>query len=404
MEGENRCGPTAPNCPWGPTFVSKPGYNVLAINTGSSSVRLGLYRSGPTLECLASRHLTAEIDDAERLLARFVGDADREGPDVLVHRVVHGGEQLRASTLIDAQVEQEIERCAVLAPLHNPRALRWIRGSRAVLGESTPQVAVFDTGFFRDLPEFAWRYALPREIADREGLRRFGFHGIAHRALWQRWAELAPEMAGAARVISLQLGSGCSASAIRAGIPADTSMGFSPTEGLIMATRSGDVDPGLVTWVEQQKGMDAASIEKLLNEESGLLGVSGISSDMRELLRSGEPAADIAIEMFCYRARKYIGAYAAVLGGVDAILFGGGIGEHAPQVRERILHGLDFLGVSLEPRRNAEATGGEHALHGDGSTVQLWTIPVDEGTQLAREALAVVQRHSDTESGHRRAK
>jgi acetate kinase len=404
MGGENRCGPTASNCPRGATYVSKPRYNVLAINTGSSSVRLGLYRSGPTLECVASRHLTGEIDDAESLLARFVGDAGQARPDVLVHRVVHGGERLRESTLIDAQVEQEIERCAILAPLHNPRALRWIRGSRSLLGERTPQVAVFDTGFFRDLPEFAWRYALPREMADKEGLRRYGFHGIAHRALWQRWAELVPEMAGMARVISLQLGSGCSASAIRAGVPVDTSMGFSPTEGLIMATRSGDVDPGLVTWVEQEKRMDAASIEKLLNEESGLLGVSGISSDMRELLQSAEPAADIAIEMFCYRARKYIGAYSAVLGGVDAILFGGGIGEHAPQVRERILRGLDFLGVSLERRRNLQAVEGEHALHDVVGTVQLWTIPVDEGTQLVREALGVVQKQVDTESGHRRAK
>jgi acetate kinase len=388
----------------GKAQVSKARYNVLAINTGSSSVRLGLYRAGVDLQCLYSRHLTAGIDEVEKGLGDFLRECAPAEPDVVVHRIVHGGGKLRASDMIDEKMEREIEHCIPLAPLHNPRALRWIRGSRALFGDDTPQLAVFDTGFFRDLPEVAWRYALPRELADREGLRRYGFHGIAHQALWRRWAELNPDSADSARVISLQLGSGCSASAIRGGVPVDTSMGFSPTEGLIMATRSGDVDPGIITWLQQRDGLDGAAIEQLLNQESGLRGVSGLGGDMQKLLASAELTAGIAIEMFCYRARKYIGSYSAVLGGVDAILFGGGIGEHAPEVRERILRGLQFLGVTLDPARNRDALGGEYLLHSEHSKVQVWAIPVDEGTQLAREALDVLRVRAEDPPGQRRAR
>ncbi len=382
--------------------MSTQRYRILVINTGSSSVRLALYRSGPAPELVASRHESRDVDDAGTLLAAFLGDFTDGPPDAVVHRIVHGGAQLRDSVLIDAGVEQEIERCAPLAPLHNPRALHWVRTARELLGEEIPQVAVFDTAFFAELPEVAQRYALPATLADRYPVRRYGFHGIAHRALWQRWTELSAGESG--RVVSLQLGSGCSATAIRDGTPLDTSMGFSPNEGLVMATRSGDVDPGLVTWLQREQGLDPTATEALLNEESGLLGVSGISGDMRELLQSTEREAEFAIELFCYRVRKYVGAYAAVLGGIDAILVGGGVGEHSPEVRDRILEGLEFLGVRVDGECNRAVIEGEGRIDTNGSAVALWVIPVDEEAQLAAEALRLLQTGVGTHLHRRRTR
>ena len=361
--------------------------NVLTVNTGSSSVRLALYaehRGAP--RPVRSRQYPAKADPAPVL--RFFLDGDVA--DVAAHRVVHGGAEHDGPCRIDDQVEAAIERLGALAPLHNPRALRWIRAARAVLGDEAAQVAVFDTAFYAQLPEVARTYALPRDLVRRLGLRRYGFHGIAHQAMWRRWCELRPDLPGGGRVVSLQLGAGCSITAVAEGRPLDTSMGFSPLEGLVMATRAGDVDPGLLLYLLREGGVSPDGLDALLNRESGLLGVSGRSADMRELLAADDPAARLAVELYAYRARKYVGAYLAVLGGADAILFGGGVGEHAPAVRRQILAGLEWAGIAVDAARNAQATGGEAAICPDGSRTHIWVMAVDEAGELARAALAAM--------------
>ncbi len=354
---------------------------LLAVNTGSSSVRLALYAGdGGVLRLLAERHNDEETQP-ELILRDFIGS---EAVDVVAHRIVHGGAKLAAPCLIDADVEAEIERLSALAPLHNPLALVWVRACRTLLG-NIPQVAVFDTGFYAALPAASRSYALPQQLAQRLGLRRYGFHGIAHQAMWRRWRKLSPGIAKGGRVISLQLGAGCSITAVADGVAQDTSMGFSPLEGLVMATRSGDLDPGLLLHLLRSEQMSIAELDHLLNHESGLLGMAG-ENDMRKLLVSNEPEAQLAVELYCYRARKYIGAYLAVLGGADAILFGGGVGEHAPEIRERILAGLEWAGIVLDRERNQAAAGNEACISRDDSPVAVWVIAVDEAQLLVEEA------------------
>lgn len=355
---------------------------LLVVNTGSSSVRLALYaREGGVLRLLTAQHYSGEAQP-ENILREFLGS---ERVDGVAHRVVHGGEKLSAPCVIDADVEAEIERLTSLAPLHNPRALAWVRACRALLGTEVMQVAVFDTGFYAALPEVARSYALPQQLVQRLGLRRYGFHGIAHQAMWRRWRHLRPGIATGGRVISLQLGAGCSITAVGDGAPQDTSMGFSPLEGLVMATRSGDLDPGVLLYLLRAGSMTVDELDRLLNQESGLLGMAG-EDDMRQLLDSAEPAAQLALTLYCYRARKYIGAYLAVLGGADAILFGGGVGEHAPEIRERILAGLEWAGIILDRERNHAAVGSEACISRGDSPVAVWAIAVDESQLLAEAA------------------
>jgi acetate kinase len=365
--------------------------NILTLNTGSSSVRLAVFGRGAEglLTRLADGHYALAHHEPEAMLRRFLGEHALIGIDVAAHRVVHGGERLQRPCAIDAAVEAEIERLIPLAPLHNPAALTWIRAARAVLGAGVPQVAVFDTAFYAALPEAARAYAIPRALAAKHGLRRYGFHGLAHEAMWRRWRELRPEVPDGGRVISLQLGAGCSMTAIRAGRPLDTSMGFSPTEGLMMATRSGDVDPGLITYLQQHEGLTSAATEALLNRESGLLGVAG-EADMRALLAREDADAKLALDMYCRRARKYLGAYLALLGGAEAILFGGGVGENAGTVRAGILAGMEWAGIALDAERNAAAAGTEACITGPNSHTQAWAIPVDEAAILAQAAAAVI--------------
>jgi len=364
---------------------------VLTVNAGSSSVRFAVFApEGAQLRaCGAERHESGAVQHAE-LLNAFVHRHLPTPPRLVAHRVVHGGTRLTSTRRIDAAVEAEIERLAPLAPLHNPVALAWLHTCREVLGANIPHVAVFDTAFYAQLPEVATTYALPRELTAELELRRYGFHGLAHQALWSRWRELRPDLVDGGRVISFQLGAGCSVSAIARGVPRDTSMGFSPLEGLVMATRSGDLDPALVTYLQRAKGLGHTEMERLLNEGSGLLGVSGVSGDMRKLLASDDPPARLAVDLYCYRARKYVGAYLAVLGGADGILFGGGVGENAAAVRARILDGLGWAGIELDPAANAETTGREGRISMAGKPVDVWAIPVDEARVLAREALAHV--------------
>lgn len=366
--------------------------SILTVNTGSFSVRLNLFLPDDEqhLNIVGGEHYGPGAGEPGQLLRQFLR---RPAPPVKViaHRVVHGGSRLTASRLLDPEVEREIGRLIPLAPLHNPNALKWIEAARTVLGAGVPQVAVFDTAFYANLPEVARTYAIPRELSLKHELRRYGFHGLAHEAMVRRWQQLRPEAADRGRTISLQLGAGCSVTAVDRGTPVDTSMGFSPLEGLMMATRSGDIDPGLVTFLQRREGLTPEQTDRLLNERSGLLGVSGVSADMRELLESGDPCARLAVDLYCYRARKYLGAYLAVLDGADAILFGGGVGENAPLVRAQILENMGWAGVALDSAENLAVAGVERRISRADSPVEVWVIPVDEAAILAREALAAMR-------------
>jgi acetate kinase len=278
------------------------------------------------------------------------------------------------------QVLKELDTLSTLAPLHNPPALAAMRVCRKRLSD-VPIVAVFDTAFFHDLPAPARVYALPSEW--RRGIRRFGFHGLAHRYLSKR----CHEQTGARRIVTLQLGNGCSMAAIENGRPLDTSMGFTPLEGLIMASRGGDIDSGLLLHLMRQ-GLSTTDLADGLNHRAGLLGLSDVSADMRELLRleeSGCAGAKLAIAAFCHRARKYLGAYAAVLGGLDAVVFGGGIGEHAPSIRARICAKMNWCGLVLDSAANARVVGTEARISAEDAQVTVRVVPVNEELLIARE-------------------
>ncbi|HKY71710.1 MAG TPA: acetate kinase [Nitrospira sp.] len=313
--------------------------------------------------------------------------------DAVGHRVVHGGERYVQSTVITDEVDAGIEALSELAPLHNPACLAGIRGTKAVLGASVPMVAVFDTAFHQTMPDVARRYAIPLDMADRHHIRRYGFHGIAHASLAHGYGVCTGQPLRGTRVITLHLGNGCSVAALADGKSVDTSMGFTPLEGLVMGTRSGDVDASIVTYLAEREKVEPAEVEQWLNERSGLLGVSGRSNDMKELLRAVEQERDerakLAIELFCYRARKYLGAYLAVLGGADALIFGGGIGENAPEIRERVCFAMEWCGVSLDHARNQAAVGlpaGSGArISTEGSRPSVYVVAADEETWIAME-------------------
>ena len=315
------------------------------------------------------------------------------------HRVVHGGDRYVESTLITEQVEAGIDALSELAPLHNPACLAGIRGAKAVMGSTVPMVAVFDTAFHRTMPEVARHYALPTDLADRHHIRRYGFHGIAHASLANGYAVCTGTSLKQARIITVQLGNGCSVAAIAEGRSVETSMGFTPLEGLVMGTRSGDVDASLVSFLAQREKVEPSEVERWLNERSGLLGLSGRSNDMRELLRAAEQErdkrAEFAIDLFCYRVRKYLGGYLAVLGGADGIVFGGGIGENAPEVRTRICRSMEWCGISLNADRNRNAVGlrpGAAAkISTEDSKVAVYVVAADEETWIAKETARCVR-------------
>lgn len=348
--------------------------DILTLNVGSSSIKLDRFDAS----VVPPRRIAAL-----RLAAGEPLPADLDAPVIVVHRVVHGGD-VAQPLRVDAAVEARIEAYAPLAPLHNPPALAAIRACRQQFGHAVPQLAVFDTAFFHDLPPAAQAYALPRDLVQAHGIRRYGFHGIAHRALWRAWQA---NTGRGGRVVTLQLGSGCSAAALRDGKPLETSMGFTPLEGLVMATRSGDVDPGLLLHLQRAAGLDTARLERLLDTQSGLLGMAG-SSDMRVLLADESPDAALAIDVYCHRVRKIIGAYAAVLGGLDGIVFGGGVGEHAPDIRRRVLADMDWLGVRVDAAANDGAAGPASRISATDSDVDAWVFEVDEAGELARAGQA----------------
>ena len=311
------------------------------------------------------------------------------------HRVVHGGEHFKSSVLISDEVLRGIEDCIELAPLHNPANIEGITAARASLGAGMPQVAVFDTAFHQTLPEHAYLYALPYQLYRRHRIRRYGFHGTSHRYVAYRYRTLRGIAREATNVITLHLGNGCSIAAIRAGDSIDTSMGLTPLEGLVMGTRSGDIDPSIVDFVASKEGLSAREVESLLNKQSGLLGISGLTDDMRELLdeahENNDRRARLAVEIFCYRARKYIGAYLAAMSGADAIVFTGGIGENSAEVRAQICEGLSWLGIEIDQERNAVHSGGrEGQISTDTSRVAVYVIPTNEELLIARDTVRVV--------------
>lgn len=322
------------------------------------------------------------------------GDSRFGKVDAVGHRVVHGGDRFTTSVLIDDEVNAAIEALNDLAPLHNPACLSGIRAAQAALSPAVPMVAVFDTAFHHTLPDYASAYAIPYDLSLRHRIRRYGFHGLAHNYLTLRYAEVRAIHTDQVNIITLHLGNGCSASAIRGGQSVDTSMGFTPLEGLVMGTRCGDLDPALVGYLALKEGVSVAEVEALLNKRSGLLGVSGQSNDMRELIEQAreDVRARLAIELFCYRARKYLGAYLAALGGAEAIVFSGGIGENAPLVRAKICEGMQWCGLWLDSDRNAAVIGDEGRISSDGARIHAYVIPTDEELVIARETASIIEK------------
>lgn len=373
------------------------GLIVLAVNSGSSSLKhllaevdasgaVGERISEGRVEARPARHpIHALLDQL-----REKGLAGRV--EAVGHRVVHGGRRFTEPVRVDRKVLRELDRLSRLAPLHNPPAVDGMREAIGALPR-LPQVAVFDTAFHAKMPDTGALYAVPVAWERRFGIRRYGFHGLAHRWMAERYAAICGRDLSRLRLITLQLGSGCSAAAIAGGRSVDTSMGLTPAEGLVMATRSGDVDPGLVEAVGRLARRSPNSVVADLNHRSGLLGVSGRSGDMRVLLQAaarGDRRAGTAVDVFTYRVRKYVGAYLAALGGADAIVFGGGIGEASPEVRRRILVGLGPLGVKLSARRNAAVRGKEGAISAGDSAVAVHVVPVDEEALICHDVAVLL--------------
>jgi acetate kinase len=390
---------------------------ILVVNTGSSSIKYQLFEmDGPKVLASglverigeAGAKLTHRAADAEPLVVeervadhsegfeRVFAAFDTTGGPItdlagIGHRVVHGGDRLTEPTLIDDQAIAAIADQAPLAPLHNPSNLLGIRIAMASFPE-TPQVAVFDTAFHQTMPPRAYRYALPRDLATDLRIRRYGFHGTSHAYVARKAAEHLGRPAAEVNLITLHLGNGASAAAVQGGRCIDTSMGLTPLEGLVMGTRSGDLDPAVVFYLHREAGLSVDDLDDLLNKRSGMLGLAG-ANDMREVARlvsDGDQAATEALDVYCYRIRKYVGAYAAALGRLDALVFTAGIGENNDGVRAGVCQGLTGLGVTLDPRRNKSRSGKARTISADGSQVAVLVVPTNEELEIAEQTLAVV--------------
>lgn len=366
---------------------------------GEAIIRMRYRNEQSTTQTAPIRDMGAALD----YLLRYIA-SDRSGikeikstadMQAVGHRVVHGGEFFKESTLIDEQVLKGIEDCIDLAPLHNPNNVKGILAARDLFGKDVPQVAVFDTAFHHSLPEQAYLYAVPYHLYRRHRVRRYGFHGTSHRYVAFRYRALRGLTRAQTNIITLHLGNGCSAAAIQAGSSIDTSMGMTPLEGLVMGTRSGDLDPAIVDVIARKEGLSASEVDTLLNTQSGLLGISGLTNDMRdlqaELKEHDDRRVRLAVEIFCYRARKYIGAYLAAMGGADAIVFTGGIGENSPEVRDRICAGMEWAGLRLDVSKNQQTVGREGQISTDGSKLLAYAIPTDEELLIARDTVRVIR-------------
>jgi len=356
-------------------------------------------KNGPRRKLTAPiRDVAAALDYVLRWLAsetsevaeiRSLGDLHAVG-----HRVVHGGELFHESALITDDVLKGIEDCIDLAPLHNPNNVKGIQAVREIFGRQTPQVAVFDTAFHSTIAEHAYLYALPYHLYRRHRIRRYGFHGTSHRYVAYRYRSLRGLTREQTNLVTLHLGNGCSACAIRAGRSVDTSMGMTPLEGLVMGTRSGDLDPAILNLMASKEGLSPHEVESVLNTQSGLLGVSGLTNDMKvleeELEQHDDRRVRLAIEIFCYRARKYVGAFLAAMGGADAVIFTGGIGENSPGIRARICEGLAWAGLQFDQGRNEQMVAREGQISTADSTLHAWVIPTDEELLIARDTVRCV--------------
>ena len=372
---------------------------ILVLNSGSSSIKYRLFDD--TMHALdrgliehigepggPASHLDALQSEAERLRL--------DAPDLhaIGHRVVHGGSRFVQPTLLTDEVVAAIKELTPLAPLHNPPNLAGIEVARQ-LRPDVPQVAIFDTAFHATLPEAAANYALDAELAHRLGIRRYGFHGTSHAYVSRQTAVLLDRPLETLNTIVLHLGNGASACAVRGGRSVETSMGMTPLEGLVMGTRTGDIDPAVVLHLNRMGGMSLDEIDAALNRRGGLLGLCG-DNDLRAVLArrgDGDPAATLAFDVYCHRIRKYVGAYAAVLGRLDAITFTGGVGENAAEVRATSLAGLDLLGVAVDEARNSASSREPRIVSPDGARVAVCVIPTDEELQIATETMAVVSAH-----------
>lgn len=406
--------------------------NVLVVNSGSSSLKFQVFSTdlerikeykdqrlcrgeveGIGGEAIITFHnqqgqdqkFTAPLRDLTTALdyvVRYIASEKSGVPEItstadvqaVGHRVVHGGERFTESALIDDKVLKGIEDCIDLAPLHNPNNIKGILASRELFGSSIPQVAVFDTSFHHSMPEQASLYAIPYHLYRRHRIRRYGFHGTSHRYVAFRYRALRGLTREQTNIITLHLGNGCSAAAIRQGSSIDTSMGMTPLEGLVMGTRSGDLDPAIVNVIARKEGMSPSEVDTLLNTQSGLLGISGLTNDMRELQAELKEHEDrrvrLAIDIFCYRARKYIGAFLAALGGADAVVFTGGIGENSPEIRAQICEGMEWAGLKLDATRNQDTIGKESKISTDDSKLLAYAIPTDEELLIARDTVRVI--------------
>ena len=388
---------------------------VLVLNVGSTSVKYHLYEMDTETrlaegrvervctrdsvhvheggaEPVVAHDARAALDLVLSHLRRAGGPLAEEALGAVGHRVVHGGEQLLSPVRIDARVEGIIEDCAVYAPLHNPGNLAGIRAARAVFGE-VPQIAVFDTAFHAQMPAPAFTYAVPHSLYLERGVRRYGFHGPSHQFMAMSAAEYLRTDLGRLKLVTCHLGGGASVAAIEGGVSVDTSMGMTPLEGLVMGTRAGDLDPSIPLFLARS-GLSIDGVEELLNRQSGLAGLSGIGADFRDVERAaeaGEPRARLALDVFVHRLRKYVGAYAAVLGGLDALVFTGGIGEHSALVRRRVCEGLLFLGIDLDDAANegcrAAERGGLVEVSSRRATTPVLVVKTDEERMIAREVV-----------------
>jgi acetate kinase len=363
---------------------------------GQAIVTLAAADAAPTKSTAPIRDHAAAVEHVITWLAGSDSGVAIESVaeiEAVGHRVVHGGERFTHSTRIDDEVRRELEELIELAPLHNPHNLRGIAAARSALGTGIPQVAVFDTAFHHSLPDTAYLYAIPYQLYRRHRVRRYGFHGTSHRYVAYRYHQLTGRTRDQTKIITLHLGNGASACAIVGGKSVDTSMGFTPLEGLVMGTRSGDIDPAILDFVSAKEGLSLHELDSMLNKQSGLLGLSGLTADMRELLAEeaehGDRRARLAVDLFCYRVKKYLGSYLAAMNGADAIVFAGGIGENSPDVRARICAEMDWLGISLDPAKNASLAG-EGRIDAEDSRLQLWVITKDEELLIARDTWRVV--------------
>ena len=412
------------NDPYGLNLQGERPEKILVINVGSSSLKYSFYDT--TDESRQAKGLVERIGlDGTRLKHRGAkGEAKRDlekgdhaaafkamiaeltsketgvikntaEVSVVAHRVVHGGEKFTEATLLTDELVAEMEKLNPLAPLHNPVIIAGIREMRKLF-PAVPHVGVFDTAFHHTLPPYAFLYGLPYEFYEKKAVRRYGFHGTSHNYVALRAAEFLKRRPNELRLVSCHLGNGASICAVDHGRSVDTSMGFTPLEGLIMGTRCGDLDPGVLAFLEREDKLSASKSEEMLNKKSGLLGLSGVSSDMREVLRAadqGHQRALIALKAYCYRVRKYIGGYVAAMGGLDTVIFTGGVGQGSAVVRALALQGLDCMGITLDDKRNREASGDEISrISTDDSKVSVLVVPTDEERMMAREALRALSR------------